>query len=151
MKLYVASSWRNELYADVLAKLRAAGHECYDFKNPYPGSHGFAWSAIDPEWKAWDTNDLIGALNGDIATKGFLNDFEAMNWADGCVLVMPCGRSAHLEAGWFAGAGKPCWAYVPQQSEPELMYLLLAGIDDSIDSLCGTIARHRVGQLRRAA
>ena len=33
-KIYVASSWRNEYYPEVVAKLREAGHEVYDFRNP---------------------------------------------------------------------------------------------------------------------
>jgi nucleoside 2-deoxyribosyltransferase len=52
---------------------------------------------------------------------GFMNDFEAMQWADACVLVMPCGRSAHLEAGYFVGAGKPLYILL-SDGEPELMY-----------------------------
>jgi len=33
-KIYVASSWRNDYYPKVVAKLREAGHEVYDFRNP---------------------------------------------------------------------------------------------------------------------
>jgi len=36
----------------------------------------------------------------------FHNDIKAMEACDACVLVLPCGRSAHTEAGWFAGRGK---------------------------------------------
>ena len=34
-KIYVASSWRNEYYPEVVEKLREAGHEVYDFRNPW--------------------------------------------------------------------------------------------------------------------
>jgi len=34
MKIYLASSWRNQYQADVLAALRVSGAEVYDFKNP---------------------------------------------------------------------------------------------------------------------
>jgi hypothetical protein len=42
MRIYVASSWRNEAkqQATVLA-LREAGHEVYDFRHPAPGNEGF--------------------------------------------------------------------------------------------------------------
>lgn len=33
-KIYVASSWRNSYYPDVVNKLRATGHDVYDFRNP---------------------------------------------------------------------------------------------------------------------
>jgi len=31
---------------------------------------------------------------------------NALRWCEACVLLLPCGRSAHLELGWAAGAGK---------------------------------------------
>lgn len=43
---------------------------------------------------------------------------------DACVLVMPCGRSAHLELGWAAGAGKDT-AILLFDGEPELMYQMV--------------------------
>lgn len=61
---------------------------------------------------------------------GFESDFGAMQWADAGVLLLPCGRSAHLEAGWFVGAGKPLYIVLDEAefptptgaSNPELMY-----------------------------
>jgi len=44
-----------------------------------------------------------------------------MRWADVCVLVLPCGRSAHTEASWMAGAGKKVIAYIPDKEDPELI------------------------------
>ncbi len=60
-------------------------------------------------------------LDHDLAVHGFERDFNAMLWATHCVLVMPCGRSAHLEAGWFIGMSKPTIIYL-SDGEPELMY-----------------------------
>lgn len=56
-----------------------------------------------------------------------VSKFEAMETCNACVLVLPCGRSAHTEAGWFAGRGKKVIAYIPEQVEPELMYKLFTG------------------------
>jgi nucleoside 2-deoxyribosyltransferase len=68
------------------------------------------------------------ALDHPLAAAGFAADFKAMEWADACVLVLPCGRSAHVEAGWMKGAGKKVFAYMPEAQEPELMYKLFDGI-----------------------
>ena len=57
-----------------------------------------------------------------------------MGWADAFVLVMPCGRSAHLELGWAAGAGKPT-AILLSDGEPELMYKMVDDICVSIDEV----------------
>lgn len=124
MRIYVASSWRNDAaYPAVVVQLRRAGHDVYDFRNPRPGDFGFHWSEIDPTWESWDAGRFRQALEDPIAVAGFASDFDAMRWAEAFVLVLPCGRSAHLEAGWAIGAGKPT-AVLLADGEPELMYLL---------------------------
>ena len=51
--IYVASSWRNGYYPEVVAKLREAGHEVYDFRNPPSGDPGFKWSAVSEDYMDW--------------------------------------------------------------------------------------------------
>jgi len=60
-----------------------------------------------------------------VAKAGFALDKAGMDKADCCVLVLPSGRSAHLEAGYMAGEGKPVFTLVLEPCEPELMSLLL--------------------------
>lgn len=123
MKIYVASSWRNNEQPLVVAALRYAGHEVYDFKHPAEGDDGFHWSEIDENWQDWSVAEYLEALNHPLALKGYKNDMDAMEWADTCVLVMPCGRSAHLEMGWFCGKSKhTCILHnTANPIEPELM------------------------------
>ena len=134
MKIYVASSWRNEYQPQVVIFLRERGHEVYDFRNP-PKSTGFAWSDIDPNWELWTSEQYTEALNHPRAEQGFKSDFEAMQWADVCVMVLPCGRSANTEAGWMKGAGKKVFVYQPIPQEPELMYKMHDGIFTSLKQL----------------
>lgn len=123
--IYVASSWRNPEHPMVVEVLRRAGHEVYDFRNPRPGDSGFAWAQIDPDWLAWEPRPFRDALNHPTAQAGFASDFEAMERADTFVLALPCGRSAHLEAGWAIGAGKTTAILLHEDKfEPELMYLM---------------------------
>ena len=58
-----------------------------------------------------------------------------MEACDVCVMVLPCGRSAHTEAGWFAGKGKTTIAYIPEKQEPELMYKLFSTVCCSMDEM----------------
>ena len=44
----------------------------------------------------------------------------ALRDCDACVMVQPCGRSAALELGWAAGAGKATLVLL-SDVEPELM------------------------------
>ena len=131
-KIYVASSWRNTHQPDVVKFLRKQGHEVYDFRNPPHGKGGFAWSDIDPNWEQWNVKKYTEALNHPIAEFGFNSDFEGMKWADTCVMVLPCGRSANTEAGWMKGAGKKVFVYSPKDEEPELMYKLYDGISNRL-------------------
>ena len=64
-----------------------------------------------------------------------------MKWADAFVLLLPCNRSAHLEAGWAIGRGKPTVIYTPEPSEPELMYLLADAVVVSEGELLQWVAR----------
>jgi hypothetical protein len=135
MKIYVASSWRNEYQPQVVQILRNSGHEVYDFRNPPNGDKGFAWSDIDPNWQSWNTDDYKSALTHPRAEEGFNNDFDGMKWADCCIMVLPCGRSANTEAGWMKGAGKSVFVYQPLKQEPELMYKIYDGIISGLDEL----------------
>jgi nucleoside 2-deoxyribosyltransferase len=135
VKIYVASSWRNAHQPAVVAALRAAGHEVYDFRNPRPGDHGFAWSALDPAWQSWTPEESRAALEHPVARAGFKNDMDALQACDACVLVLPCGRSAHLELGWAAGAGKRTVALMFGPDEPELMYRMLGRVCTSVEEV----------------
>jgi len=120
MKVYVASSWRNELQPEVVQTLRHAGHWVYDFRNPRDGDNGFHWSDIDPDWKTWSLERYRKCLDHPIADAGFASDMNALHWCEAVVAVQPFGRSASLELGWACGAGKKT-VLLLADGEPELM------------------------------
>ncbi len=135
MRVYVASSWRNPHQPSVVADLRKAGHEVYDFRNP-PHSTGFNWSDMDPNWADWTAAEFRHELlSSSIAAQGFMSDFRAMRWADAIVMVLPCGKSSHMELGYGTGAGKRTIILLERNGpvEPDLMYL-------QADSICLDIA-----------
>ncbi len=137
MKIYVASSWRDESQPVVVVALRAMGHEVYDFRQPAADNHGFHWSEVDPGWKAWDADEFVAALEHPVADQGFALDMDAMRWCDACVLVVPKtpGRSSHLELGWCAGAGKATAVLLLDDGEPELMYKMADVVATSLRGL----------------
>ena len=139
MRVYVASSWRNGLQSLVVEALRTDGHEVYDFKNPPSANSVFRWMDIDPTWKSWTGDNLRAALSHPVAEAGFKSDWDAMQWAEVGVLLLPCGRSAHLEAGYFVGAGKPLYVLLATENEPELMYKMATGICVSVGELCDAL------------
>lgn len=140
-KIYVASSWRNDIQNEVVKVMRGAGHEVYDFKNPPKGS-GFAWSSIDKNWQNWTASEYMAALSHPKAEAGFFSDINAMENAEVCVLVLPCGRSAHTEAGYMAGQGKPVYVLTNDDQEPELMYKIYYAVTDTLDFILNDIKKY---------
>ncbi len=143
MKIYLASSWRNPRQPYLVDFLRDEGHEVYDFRNPPTGT-GFAWREVGlepskPVLGGGDTvpvDAYLTALDHARSRAGFESDFTAMQWADACVLLLPCGRSAHLELGWAVGAGKERTAVLlDDPCTPELMYRMVDCLATSTTAL----------------
>ena len=154
-KIYVASSWRNQYYPEVVKTLRDAGHEVYDFRNPPHGKGGFYWKNLDPEFDKWNVHQYKQGLKHPASELQFQCDLDALNWADTCLLVLPCGRSAHTEAGWMKGSGKRTIVYIPEMQEPELMYklfdLISGDMEEVLDFLEGNdISRCTVSDIYKA-
>lgn len=125
MKIYVASSWRNEFQPSVVSALLLDGHDVYDFR-----IDGFSWSQVDSDWQSWTSSKYRNLMldakqgNNDIIRRRFDRDMKALMSCDICVLVLPSGRSAHLEAGYAVGAGKLLIVLLLGELEPDLMYLM---------------------------
>lgn len=140
--IYVASSWRNPYYPEVVNRLKAEGHDVYDFRNPPDGGSGFHWTDVDVNAPNWTFEQYAEGLHHPLAERQFEADLCALEHADTCVLVLPCGRSAHTEAGWMAGKGKRVIVYIPEMVEPELMYKLFDDVVGDIDSLIIALIKH---------
>ncbi len=142
LRIYVASSWKNEEQPGIVHLLRAAGNEVYDFRNPQDEDDGFSWSEVDSDWKNWTPEQYLAGLKHPAAQRGFDLDWRAMEWANVGVLVLPCGKSAHLEAGYFVGARKRLYILMLGQDTPELMYKMATKVCTSEEDLIAALARH---------
>lgn len=140
-RIYVASSWRNMMQDLVVHLLRAAEFDVYDFKNPPQGNgFGFHETGLNeglPADYPVPPATYLAALENPRAVEGFNADFDAMKWADTFVLVLPCGRSAHLELGWAVGAGKRTAILLENPCTPELMYKMVDYLAPSTFDLLG--------------
>jgi len=153
--IYIASSWKNPIQPEVVKTLRDEGFHVYDFRNPfyplYPNDHnkGFSWTDIDPMWKAWSFNGYMQGLKHISSIAGYNADLTGMKRADVCVLVLPSGRSAHIEAGWFKGAGKKLIIFqstmvkFEAETGAELMYLMADLITSNINEVIRSIKEMR--------
>src|SRR5690606_16841454 len=104
-------------------------------------------------WQEYEKGKRVSyadALRMPAAQNVFQFDKKHLDMADAAVLVMPAGKSGHLELGYMAGKGKP--TYVLFDQEPERWDVMLAfcnGIAFSVDTLMemlhadGTVAYDR--------
>lgn len=126
MNLYVIGSLRNPTVTSVAAALRNAGHSVFD-----------DWMAAGPEaddyWQRYEQergHTLQQALRGAAANNVFAFDKRHLDAADAAILVLPAGKSAHLELGYMIGQGKKGYILYPE-GEPErwdVMYLFATGV-----------------------
>lgn len=147
--VYVASSWRNPMQQQVCSVLKAAGIDHYDFRNPEGGT-GFSWREVKSDYTGprigvdgirekgsdWeDRDEYLRMIAHPRAIEGFDSDFAAMEKADAFIMVLPCGKSAHLELGWAVGAGKRTAILLEDPIEPELMYKIVDYLSSGTDDL----------------
>lgn len=150
--IYLIGSLRNPKIPEIGNSLVKRGFLVFD--------DWFAAGPIaDDSWQEYEKNrgtPYDVALRNYAAEHVFKFDEHHLNRADMGVLVMPAGKSGHIELGYMIGKGKPC--YVLFDSEPErwdVMYRFANGVFFNLNSLeehlasvyCRADARHRQFQL----
>lgn len=93
-------------------------------KAPYMGEVFDDWygagSEADDCWQAYEKargRTFVEALAGDAAQNVYWFDLTHLRLATHVVLVLPAGKSGHLELGWALGQGKK--GYILMDGEPD--------------------------------
>ena len=131
MKIYVASSWRNEVYPQVVEALRQAGHEVYDFRR----QGGSDWNP-----RSVTSSELVNFLKHPQVQTIFRNDMDALVDCEAVVCVLPCGRSAHLELGYGIGAGKRTVLLWHDGEAPDIMHKAVDAIVFQIEDIANALS-----------
>ena len=64
-----------------------------------------------------------------VVFKAFQEDRKMIDWADAVILILPSGRSSHLEAGYAVGRGKKLFILGGfERGEFETMYGFADGL-----------------------
>lgn len=127
-KVYIIGSLRNPEISKIAQKIRSStSFEVFD-----------DWMAAGPEaddyWKKYEQekgNDFVQALKGAAARNVFEFDKAHLDSSDAVVLVLPAGRSGHLELGYALGSGKPGFILLNKEAEGErfdVMYGFATGV-----------------------
>lgn len=135
MKIYLASSWKNR--EDVLKMaefLRSEGHLVDAFCDG-ENRVSFDWSELfgimDREGCDITELDAKDMMNHWRVQEAFKEDKKYLDWSDVVVMLMPCGRSAHLEAGYAVGCGKKLYIVGGfEKGEFDVMYGFADGMFD---------------------
>lgn len=107
--IYIIGSLRNPLIPKIEATLREDGWDVF-------ASWFSAGERADDSWQAHETaigHDYPTALKGYAAQHVFNFDKTHLERSDIGLLVMPAGKSGHLELGWMLGRGKRGYILYP--------------------------------------
>lgn len=137
--IYLIGSLRNPKVPLLAARLRAEGFEVFD-----------DWYAAGPRaddhWQDYEKNrehSFTEALRGYAARHVFEYDRKHLDRCKIAVLLMPAGKSGHLEFGYMMGQGK--LGFVLLDKEPErfdVMYGFAAGVTADEDELVRQLLAH---------
>jgi len=136
--IYLIGSLRHPRVREVAATLRANRIEVFD-----------DWHAAGPEaddiWQRYEQErgrTFREALLGKAAQNTWAYDRRNLDAARAGILVMPAGKSGHLELGYLIGQGKP--GYILLEQEPErwdVMYAFATSIHYQTEGLIKELER----------
>ena len=111
LRIYLAGSWRHAPAIRIyLSSLRKHGLDVDCFCDQENGRIGFDIADyLKSLGYSLDEVDAISALNHPAVSErfkvAFNEDKKWLDWANCVLMMMPCGRSSHLEAGYMKGKG----------------------------------------------
>lgn len=132
-KIYLIGSLRNPNVPIISKKLREAGHEVFD-----------DWFAAGPEaddwWQRYEIDkghNFKQALSGFAANHVYNFDKHHLDTNDLAILVLPAGKSGHLELGYMIGKGKPGYILFDDVMPDrwDVMYLFASAVFFNVESL----------------
>lgn len=112
-KVYLIGALKNRSIIPLANQIRKLGYNVFDDWLS-PGAEA------DEQWQEYERlrgRTYKQAINGHHAETVFNYDFKHLDEADIVVMVLPCGKSGHLEFGWSIGQGKT--GYILFDDEPD--------------------------------
>ena len=137
MKIYLIGALKNEKIPEIANALeKATGHEVFDsWFSPGPDA--------DDYWRDYEKvrgRNYKEALNGYAAQHIFHFDKRNLDDSAAAVIVYPAGKSAHLEAGYMIGRGKPVYLLLDKEPERfDVMINFLTGVYYNIEDLAAAL------------
>ncbi len=139
--VYLIGSLRNPELPRLANRLRALGFDVFD-----------DWVAAGPEadekWREYEIargHSYVEALKGYAANHVYAYDRSHLDRCDAAVLVLPAGKSGHLELGYFVGIGKPGFILLDAEYDRwDVMLKFATGIFDNETELVTALQNTKV-------
>lgn len=140
-QIYLAGSFAHKGYVRNLAeKIRFYGHTVYCFCDE--NELAFRLSEKIREYNIHKTFTPQTALDNPDVRRIGLENWERLKHVDIVIVALPCGKSAHLEAGWAKGKDKKVYVFgTMYMGEFDAMYVMCDGVfdDDEFIMMMDTI------------
>ena len=131
MNIYLIGSLRNPEIPEISIKLRNEGYEVFD-------DWYAAGEKADDSWRDYEKQrgrTYVEALSGLAAKHVFNFDFHHLKKADIGILILPAGKSGHLELGWLLGRGCRGYILLDNPDRWDVMYKFATGVFTNLDNL----------------
>lgn len=135
-QIYLIGSLRNPEVPKIGDAIRGIGINVFD--------DWFAGGPIaDDSWQEYEKGrgrSYKTALAGPAATNVFEFDHKHLVKSDAAILILPAGKSGHLELGFMAGQGKYTAILFPEEPERwDVMYKFANEVFTSVEEMLTTL------------
>lgn len=138
-KIYLIGSLRNPEVPVLAESLREQGFEVFD-----------DWYAAGPEaddyWMKYEQSrghSYAQALQGHAANHVFHFDKHHLDSSQVGILLLPAGRSGHLELGYMKGQKKACYIWKTPQTEPDRWDVMYRFADAVVSDMASFLRAHK--------
>lgn len=133
--IYLIGSLRNPEVIEIAKILRNKGHEVFD-------DWYAAGEIADDSWRDYEKQrgrSYVEGLSGLAAEHVYNFDRHHLEKADTGILVLPAGKSGHLELGWLLGRGKRGYILLDDPDRWDVMYKFADGVFVNIEDLLAAL------------
>jgi hypothetical protein len=138
---FIASRWRNkDAVLDLTRKLEARGRTVYNFIEADGRDYELKNKdqSHDPEKFMKDFESISNWQESKAVKEIFDIDMNALKDSETIIVLLPAGKSAHIEAGVSFGMGKKT-ILIGEQKETESLYLIFDEMYPTVEEFLNSI------------
>lgn len=136
---FISSRYRNkEIVLELAQKIRAQNKSVYAFVESEASIKHVGEVSADAEESIKKFEQISDWHTSYKVKEVFETDMEALKNSETVILLLPAGKSSHIEAGAAYGFGKRM-ILIGEQKETESLYLIFSEFYNTIDDFISTI------------